>query len=207
MIEKIAKAISIIFQPLLMPVLCVFLLFGHHDYFVTIYRTDFVQKVYIIAGILTVALPVISFLILLKWGIISDINLSKRKERILPTYIALIYYCSFYYLMRSIEGIDVVILSAIFSCIVAITMTNIITNYWKISIHTAGISLITGIFVAATQVKHVNHIPTIIILFLLIGLVGSSRIYLKRHTPAQVYAGGLLGFLVAYLFVTNNIAV
>jgi membrane-associated phospholipid phosphatase len=190
-----------------MPVLCIFLLFGHHDYFVSIYRTDFVYRMYVIAGILTVALPILSFIVLYKWGIISDINLSKRKERILPTYIALIYYCSFYYLIRTINGIDPVILSAVFSCIVAITITNIITSYWKISIHTAGISLVTGIFVAATQVKQVNHIITIIVLFLLIGLVGSSRIYLKRHTPAQVYAGGTLGFIVAYMFVTNNVLI
>lgn len=182
-----------------------FLLFGHHSYFSAIYRPEFINRIYLIAAILTVAMPLVSLLVLHKWGMISDINLSKRKERILPTYIALIYYGSFYYLMRQIQGVDIVILSAIFSCIVAITMTNIITSWWKISIHGAGISLITGIFIAATQVKHVNHTPTILLLLLLIGLVGSSRIYLNRHTPAQVYAGSILGFLVAYFFVVNGV--
>lgn len=181
------------------------LLFSHHSYFSAVYRPEFIYRIYIITGVLTVAMPLLSLVVLYKWGIISDINLSKRKERILPTYIALIYYGSFYYLMRQIQGIDVVILSAIFSCIVAITMTNIITSWWKISIHGAGISLITGIFIAATQVKFVSHTPTIIILFLLVGIVGWSRLYLHKHTPAQVYAGSILGFLVSYFFTVNGV--
>jgi membrane-associated phospholipid phosphatase len=182
-----------------------FLLFGHHSYFSAVYRPEFINRIYIIAGLLTVAMPLLSLVVLYKWGVISDINLSKRKERILPTYIALIYYGSFYYLMRQIQGIDVVILSAIFSCVVAITMTNIITSWWKISIHGAGISLVTGIFVAAAQAKFINHTPTIIILFLLVGIVGWSRLYLHKHSPAQVYAGSILGFVVSYLFVINGI--
>lgn len=205
MIEKIAQAFSVVFQPFFMPVYLMLLLFGHHSYFSAIYPFEFIYKIYIITGILTVAMPLLSLVVLYKWGVISDINLSKRKERILPTYIALVYYGSFYYLMRQIQGLDVVILSAIFSCIVTITLTNIITSWWKISIHGAGISLVAGIFIAATQVKFVYHPTTIIILLLLVGIVGWSRLYLHKHTPAQVYAGSLLGFLISYFFTANGV--
>lgn len=38
-------------------------------------------------------------------------------------------------------------------------------------------------------------------LFIIAGLVGTSRLILKRHTLAQVIAGFLLGFLVSFIFV------
>lgn len=193
-----SEIISIVFQPLLMPILALYLLFSYHAYFSMIYNPEFVNRLYVIAIILVVAMPILSFLILYKWGIISDIKMSHRKERVLPTYIALVYYCCFYYLLRQIGGLDPIILSAIFGGILAILIANIITSYWKISIHGIGISLVAGIFMASTEIKHVDHNYMVIALIMLIGLVGFSRLYLKRHTPSQVYAGSALGFVIPY---------
>lgn len=200
-----SEIISILFQPLLMPLLALYLLFSHHDYFRLIYNPAFVNKLYIIGLILIVAMPILSFLILYKWGIISDIKMSNRKERVLPTYVAIIYYACFYYLLRQIGGLDPIILSAVFGGMLAILAANIITMYWKISIHGIGISLVAGIFIAATELRRVDHTYMIVALLLLIGLVGFSRLYLKRHTPAQVYAGSALGFVVSYCTVVFNL--
>jgi membrane-associated phospholipid phosphatase len=196
------EIISGVFQPLLMPILALYLLFSYHSYFKMIYNPDFVNRLYVISLILVVVMPILSFLILYKWGIISDIKMTNRKERVLPTYVALVYYCCFYYLIRQIGGLDPIIISAIFGGILAILIANIITSYWKISIHGIGISLVAGIFVASTELKHVDHNYMVIGLIMLIGLVGFSRLYLKRHTPAQVYAGSAVGFLVPYLCIT-----
>ena len=38
-------------------------------------------------------------------------------------------------------------------------------------------------------------------LFILAGLIGTSRLILKRHTLPQVIAGFLLGFLLSFVFV------
>ena len=38
-----------------------------------------------------------------------------------------------------------------------------------------------------------------IIVILIAGLVGTSRIFLKRHTPMQVYAGFCLGFICTFV--------
>ena len=46
----------------------------------------------------------------------------------------------------------------------------------------------------------VNIITTTFIAVLLIaGLLGTSRIFLKRHTPMQVYAGFSLGFMCTFV--------
>jgi membrane-associated phospholipid phosphatase len=38
-------------------------------------------------------------------------------------------------------------------------------------------------------------------LFIIAGLVGTSRLILRRHTLYQVIAGFLLGFMVSFVFV------
>lgn len=200
-----SEIISIVFQPLLMPLLALYLLFSHHDYFRLVYNPAFVNRLYLIAFILVVILPILSFFVMYKWGLISDLKMSKRKERVLPTYVALIYYSCFYYLIRQIAGLDTIIVSAVFGGILAILAANIITSFWKISIHGIGISLVTAIFIGAIELKKVDHIYMALFLILLVGLVGFSRLYLKRHTPAQVYAGSALGFIIPYICVVNGL--
>ncbi|MBV8354115.1 MAG: phosphatase PAP2 family protein, partial [Candidatus Eremiobacteraeota bacterium] len=61
-----------------------------------------------------------------------------------------------------------------------------ITRYWKISTHALGI---TAPLVVVTYLYGFEPLP----FWVLVPLVGWSRIYLKAHTPLQVVAGSLLG--------------
>ena len=51
------------------------------------------------------------------------------------------------------------------------------------------------------NIKGLNPFVLFIILFILAGCLGVSRLVLKRHTPAQVYIGFLVGFVISYLCV------
>ena len=61
---------------------------------------------------------------------------------------------------------------------------------WKISIHTMGIAGPTAVFLFVFG-------PWGVLLGLLLPPVIWSRVYLKKHTIAQVLAGGLVGFVLA----------
>jgi membrane-associated phospholipid phosphatase len=75
----------------------------------------------------------------------------------------------------------------------------IITIWWKISAHMFGIgSLVGGVMGVSYFVEKTNSSFLIMILFILSGFVGTSRLILRRHTPGQVYAGFLLGFGVTF---------
>ena len=195
--------ISVGLNPFFIPFLGVLMVFKFHGIF-SLYPSDFINSVLLLAFILTLLFPVISLFLLKKSNIISNINLHKRKERIVPTIITLCYYFAFYYFLRRIEGLDKAIFSGMFGGYFALTLALIITSYWKISLHTLGISTLTGLFLGITQVKFLDHSLIIILLFILIGIMGSSRLILKRHTPNQVYAGGLLGLIIPYIFVLNE---
>lgn len=190
---------------MLMPALAIFLLFNQHEFFSFIYVKEFVYRLYLTGFILTIAMPMLSFLIMLRMKLITDINLTVRKERVMPTYVAIIYYLCFYYILREIDGLSIHILSAFFGCIIAIFIANIITTYWKISIHQIGISSVAAIIVATSEVTLTNNICWITFLLLMIGLVGWSRLHLNRHTPLQVLAGSILGFTIPYLMIVYGV--
>ena len=186
-----------------MPFFGVLILFKHHQLF-SMYPTNFTNSVLSLSFILTLVFPLISLFVLFKSKIITDINLGKREERNIPIVITLCYYFAFYYFLRRIDELDIVIFSGIFGGYLALVISLVITFYWKISLHTLGIASLTGLFLGAIQNKYLEQSSAVLILFVLIGLMGTSRLILKQHTPLQVYAGGILGFIVPYIFVLNG---
>lgn len=205
--KQTAQVISIVLNPFIMPFLGVVLVLKYHGLFSLIYRADFANTLVVLAFVLTFLFPLLSIFVLYKSGMVSDINLSKKEERTLPTLLTLAYYLAYYYFLAKIEGISTTILAGYLGGCVALIIASFITPRWKISLHSQGISSLTGLFVGVTQVSFVNHQGMIIALFMCMGLVGTSRLLLKKHTSAQVYAGAALGFIIPYLFVVNNWAI
>ncbi|ACV24057.1 hypothetical protein Mefer_0218 [Methanocaldococcus fervens AG86] len=67
----------------------------------------------------------------------------------------------------------------------------IITKFWKISMHCYGLSGMAYLVYAFTGDVFLS------ILYLILTIItGYARIYLNKHTPLQVIAGTVLGFLV-----------
>ncbi|MDQ7033527.1 MAG: hypothetical protein Q9P01_01450 [Anaerolineae bacterium] len=79
--------------------------------------------------------------------------------------------------------------------LVQMTFIALITLVWQISMHMmsiAGAAVITGIMFSTGSAMAM--IP-------LVMLVGAARLRLKRHTPAQVIAGTIVGAFVPMLMI------
>lgn len=187
-----------------MPFLGVLLVLKYHGYFSVLYRQEMVNTLLLLGGLLTIVFPLLSIYVLYKSKLVSDLNLSKKEERTTPAIITLCYFFAYYYFLSKIEGLNYSILAGFLGGCVALVISIIITPRWKISLHSQGISSLAGMFVGVTQVTFINHQFMILVLLLAIGLVGTSRLILHKHTPAQVYAGAILGFVVPYLFIVNE---
>ena len=187
-----------------MPLLGVIFLLKFHGIYSIIYTIDFGYTLILLATILTLLFPFISIYVLYRSRLISDLSLSKREERITPSIITVLYYLGFYYFIRQIDGLDSVILSGFLGGCIALILSIAITSRWKISLHAQGISSLAGLCIGVCQVTFVSHTELNVFLLLAIGLVGTSRLILHKHTPLQVYAGASLGFIIPYLFVVNE---
>lgn len=197
--KSISHVISTVFQPLLMPTYGVMLLFMY-TYFGVAYSNRFWHIVTPIM-LFSFVIPGILIYLLLRIGLISDLSLKVRKERFYPYFITLLSYSAmviFYYKAQMPTWFITMMAGSIAIMIIAI----LITLVWKISAHMFGVGgLVGGVMSVCYYVEHSNPYWLFIGLFILAGSVGTSRLILKRHTLAQVIAGFLLGFSVAFIFV------
>ncbi|MDO5664821.1 MAG: phosphatase PAP2 family protein [Bacteroidia bacterium] len=197
--NQFARIISSVFQPLLMPIYSILLLFVY-----THFKLLFVNQFW------TIITPVILFSFIIpgiliyavyKLKLISDLSLKIRKERFIPYSIVLVSYLImiFYYYRIGMPNWFFMLTA---SSIAVILIAIFITIWWKISAHMFGVGgLVGGVMSVSYFVERANPFYLFIALFLIAGLVGTSRLLLRRHTFGQVIAGFLLGFTISLLFV------
>ncbi|HXK99800.1 MAG TPA: hypothetical protein PLE90_00115 [Dysgonamonadaceae bacterium] len=198
--KLLAHIISAIFQPLLMPVYNVLLLFIYTDQFRVTYADHFLE-ILLPVFVFSFAIPSLSILLMYRMRIISNISLDIRHERFIPYIFTLISYGFMIYFYQKM-GMPFWFIMLNVASVIVMALAIVVTFWWKISAHMFGVGgLMGGVMAVSHYVEHVTPHYLIMALFLISGLVGSSRLLLKKHTPAQVYTGFLLGFTVSFICV------
>lgn len=195
-----ALIISIILHPLFMTVYSVCLLFLFTDFGI-LFGKQFLNF-FTPVLLLSCVIPATGMYFLRRIGLISDFALTDRSERFLPMLISFFSYIALVYFFW-ISGLHIFFLwfiALLVAPILLLIITSIINIYWKISAHMTAIGGLTGGFLSVCyNIKGLNLYILFMILFILAGCLGSARLVLKRHTPAQVYAGFLFGFVITYI--------
>lgn len=195
----LARIISIALHPFFMAVYGVCLLFLYTD-FKFIFEGQFLIFIAPVF-VFTLLIPANILFIFKKMGLIKDYDLKDKKDRPMP-FIAILlsYLLLFFYFYNA--GLYTWFLALLLAPSILLVISAAITRYWKISAHMIGIGgLIGGVLSVCYFVKGANPYILFIILFILAGCLATARLILKRHTPAQVYVGFLLGFTVTFICV------
>ncbi len=185
-VKKIARVVSDLFIP------PTFNLLGFiYLALVTQFNTE--NRIVIISSalIFAVILPITFFVILRKKKIITDNDAVIKEERHYPFYLYIVLsLCGFIYV--SMLG-DNSVADHFWLAITFNTIGLTVINYfWKISVHAIGGATFAGLLFFMGS-------GLFIYFLILIMLVGISRYILKVHTPAQIIAGTLFGFLLTVL--------
>jgi len=213
----LSKVISVVFQPLFLPIYA-FLLYvtiDHHSTFLIRSEQASTQFNYILSIqiLLAVIIPIGSLYVMYRSNIITSMSLPDRKERIPVLIITLFYYLLTYYFLRKIHVTNLDFLGAFMSFltggIILTALSLMITFFWKISIHAIGISGLAGAFLGFSEllfpIQNGGEITIInILLLILVGVVCSARIHLKAHSFLQIIGGITLGFVVEYIVVSKD---
>jgi membrane-associated phospholipid phosphatase len=123
---------------------------------------------------------------------ISDLDMSIRTERE-RVFIAFVVFYALGAADLWIIHAPAIMTASMAAYAVSTLIVQWITRYWKISTHALGI---TAPLVALTVLFGQRPAP----FFVLIPLVGWSRVYLRAHTVLQVVAGTLLAVASVLLF-------
>lgn len=189
--DTLAKIITVIFHPLLMPLYGLLIIFSAPTLFGFI---PFVQKKVIILILLTnnILLP-LSLLPYLKWRkIITTWSLSDRSERIIPMALtSLFYFVTLYIVLK--YRIPVFIKTVILSTALIAFAVSLINFWWKISVHSVGAGALTALIFVLSFKMHTPLTIFLIPAIIISGLVLSSRLWLNSHSPKEVWLGYLLG--------------
>ncbi|MBL4586237.1 MAG: phosphatase PAP2 family protein [Flavobacteriales bacterium] len=193
--RKLALGISLIFQPLFVPIYSLIILFNADTYLTYAVSPEIRQFIYTITLLNTILLPVGIFYYLYRKKVITSFHMHTAKERLLPFLTTIVFHLSTYYLFTRISMPDLfgnLILGAAISVAAAL----VINLKWKVSIHMLGMGGIVGTIIGLVLRYQINAVPLIIALILLSGIVGYARLKLNAHTPLQVYVGFVLGTLI-----------
>lgn len=196
-LDNISTTLSWILVPLLMPVYGVLLAFNLSVLDYMSFSTKLVFTL-IVAGI-NVAIPALLVVLLKKMGLVDDLGLNGRKERFIPYIITIVAMAGTGAFLWSKHAPMWLVM--FFAGGAAAGLVNMIVNFrWKISAHSAAIA---GIVALLIRIMHNGPAAPSILTWLIIwialaGLLGSGRVWLGRHTPAQVIAGYAVGFLSVF---------
>lgn len=197
--NTVAKVLSVIFHPLLMPLLGVVFIFYSNSY-VSYLPGDVKRIILLVIAANTLGLPLLMMPLFIQFGAVKSLAMESSKERVLPLAFTLIpYVLSVYFLVKL--PIPFVIAAFMLGASLIIASCMIISYWWKISIHLVGVGGMVGFIIAFSVRLYTDVLPYLLIAILIAGLLASARLYAKAHRPAQVYAGFILGFLIMMLVI------
>ena len=189
---RAARILSYALHPLFMPLLTLWLALQldlHLSYFLP---AELRWLMLGMVALMTIAFPLTSTLLLMRAGLVSSLYMHKRRERIAPYSMTLLYYGMSVYLLSK-SALHPAGLAMLIGAFIALGLTTLVTLRWKISAHMVGIGGSLGALLALNTLHSLDLLFPIAALTLLAGALGTARLLVSDHTPAQVYCGFLLG--------------
>lgn len=198
--SKLAKAFAIILHPLLMPLYGTWLLLHSSSYLSFSIPSAFQNFIYLVVFISTAVMPLTSAFILMKQRKIESLEMHTREERHIPYIITLICYIASVYLLFRMP-VPRIFAFMVGGGLLAISWALLVNLRWKVSIHMIGIGGLMGIMFGFARLFHVNMTTALIALAMLGGILAWARLKREAHTPSQIYAGFVGGFLIEYVYI------
>lgn len=159
-------------------------------------------KLYVLAFmfVTTAIIPATGIFLLYFTGSIEDLTLRDRKQRAYPNLLTSLIYAMVCFLLYDKLHFRGLLLNTMLGATVLVFLLSVVTLYWKISLHSAGIVGIIGFLFGIHHVLPLDYtLETIIFALIFSGFVMSARLYLGSHTASQIWAGALLGGVIGLI--------
>ena len=149
-------------------------------------------------GFAAVALPTLYVVVQVKRGLISDVHVPLREQRMRPYLVTLASstaVCGVFLWFQAPATFRVLAVANLVQSVLLFA----ITMRWKVSMHSAAASSLSTLSLTMLGVSALS--ATGMLLVATVPVIAWARIRLDRHTPAQTVAGAILGCAVMVLAV------
>jgi membrane-associated phospholipid phosphatase len=193
-----ARIISMVFTPFYLPMLglIVLFLFSYLSIFPFFYKLEVLTLSYLF----TILMPTVLIHMYRRYQGWNLIELGHRERRMVPYMISIVCYFVCIYVMEWLHMPHFMSAIVIAALLVQIVCA-LINLWWKVSTHTAAIGGVGGALFAFAEYLNFNPVWWLCLIFLVAGLLGTSRMILRQHSLAQVVVGFWVGFLCAAIVV------
>ena len=196
-----ARILSMLFTPFYLPMVGLVALFVFS--YMSIFPLYYKLEVLIMAYLFTILIPTVMIHFYRRYQGWNLIELGHRERRMVPYVISIVSYFTCVFVMERLHMphfMSAIIIAALLLQIVCA----LINVWWKISTHTAAIGGVAGALFAFAEYLNFNPVWWLCLVFLVAGVLGTSRMILRQHSLSQVVVGFWVGFLcaaVAILFM------
>jgi hypothetical protein len=196
----VARIISFIFHPLLLPtywtILMAKVLPRGLEPFIEDQHFHLIGLIFI----MTFFLPIVFFGLLKSIGLIPALDMHNRKDRVKPFIFITLWYVivAMQLVLRDQITMNDNFMKFMIIIDILVFTGTLFTFFFKISIHSIGIWGLVGMLLGLSffQEDNVLLVPLVAVLALS-GIVMSSRLQLNAHTPKEVAAGSVIGLVVS----------
>lgn len=211
--QAFAKIISVIFHPLLVLtyMLVLFLLVNPYIFGVHNIAEPFGMQLILRVFLSSFFIPMVAVLMLRFTGLVQSLEMPDRQERIIPYIVTGIFYLWLFRNLVDNTTIPRLFTSFALGTTIALFLAFFINLFSKISAHAVGMGGGIGMLVLlmsyfpdynaiaipfpGNQVLEISTTALLLIVVVLAGLVGTSRLSLKAHEPMDLYGGYFIGFV------------
>ena len=196
MIKLISKIISVIFHPIFSPTIIFNLgliigyndsLFNHFDWL-------------LILLFFTNICPIFILFILKRSNVIDSYEMNTHKERVIPLLSSILFVLVGFYFLELTKA-PIYLLLMYLGGVVLMFFISIISYFYKISAHLAGIGGIYGAILFYSILFN-NFYTLLLVFYLLIAIIVSlARFNLNAHTINQLLLGFTLGISIMFSFL------
>jgi len=191
--QLLARSISIVMHPLLIPLYGVLVLFyGNTLWAVATPRLKLFFVTMVLLNAMVVPGICLTALMLLKY--MGNFATAGHRERVVPLTVAALCYLACLYILSDISIAFLFgrfMMTALAGTLVAL----IFSYFWKISVYMIGAGGIFGLLLLLSVSGHGAVLALLVIFTLLSGLLASARLYMGYHTPLQIGVGFLVGLI------------
>lgn len=201
--KGISKLFSIVFHPMFMPVVGLFILFNAKIYELQLPFAH-LRSIVIFVGLFTILLPLSFLPLMYYWKLIRSVEINQRKERYYPLLFTAASLVTLNILVHRYFNIEVL---RAYSLSIAVTsvMVLVVNFFTKISLHLTALGGICGLIAALSVHYNLDLFYGFAGFILLSGVIGSMRQYLQAHSISEVLIGFFLGiatnFSILYFFL------
>ncbi len=198
MIKAIANFLSYVFHPLLIMTYGLLFMMQVNPY--QFGGTNNMMIYLIQVVVISFILPIFSVVLMRMLGLIESLHMEDREERIIPYVSTLIFY---FWLALIIYKTSIFPRSfEIFAigATLALLFAFFLNLFSKISIHAVGMGgLVAMVIINMLYYSYDDLKNMLLVVLILAGMVGTSRLILNAHEPKDIYGGYLVGFTAQFI--------